>query len=1055
MTVSVSMKGKNWLHPPLDRINTGPMSFTRLFLPTSRLFRSGSFLLAAMLVTPADGATPLRFNQDIRPILSEKCFSCHGMDEEAREAKLRLDTPEGAFRKKRRGKSALVPGDPAASEAWLRIISDDEDEVMPPPEFHKKLTAAEKKIIRRWIEEGANYQKHWAFEAPVKAPLPAGKGGAIDRLLEATLKSKAWEPGGEADRATLIRRVSFALTGLPPSLEEQSLFFNDRAEGGYERMVDRYLASPRYGEEMARHWLDAARYGDTHGMHLDNERQMWAYRDWVIDAFNRNLSFDQFTIEQLAGDLLPDPRVDQMVATGFNRCNVTTGEGGSIAKEFIFRYAVDRASTTAQVWLGLTAQCAVCHDHKYDPITQKDFYSLYAFFHSNADPAMDGNKLLTPPAVQVTPRDYAMKMATFDQEIAAVMEEMKRDPAWAAYEDPAEQKGGPEVVDLETLWFDDAFPAGAEVGASGHPTTFVDQPVFSGKKSLKRGGPGMAQDYYQAGAAPLRVPASPRFFLNVYLDPKDPPEEVMLQFHTNGWSHRALWGADLIDFGRKGTTERFVAGPLPETGCWIRLEVPGDKMGLTPGMKVTGFAFTVHGGTAYFDRFGVIGREDPSADPAASFLAWRKSKPSKGVPAPLGQWLKEGVEKVRKPSETAQLKDYFLARVCQTLGDGIAAKRSQLAEVDRKRQAYQKSIPSTFVFRDLPKPRQSHVMIRGEYDQPGEVVQPMTPSVLPPLKKAGERANRLDLAKWLVAPENPLTSRVAVNRLWQQIFGVGLVRTSHDFGTQGELPSHPELLDYLALRFQETGWDIKALVREMVTSRAFRRESSASGEGWTSDPENRFLARGPRFRLDAEQLRDQALFAGGLLDLKMGGRGVMPYQPPNIWEPVAFGGSNTRFYKQGKGSDLYRRTVYTFFKRTAPHPMFANFDAPSREQFCLKRERSNTPLQALQLMNDVQHFEAARGLAERTMKASPEAAKRIEFIFRAVLARMPDAEERKILADFFEQQKNKYAKAPAEAAKAIGYGEKKADASLDVVELASWSLVANLVLNMDEALVRN
>lgn len=1011
--------------------------------------------VVAALIAPGKAADTIDYNRQIRPILSDKCFACHGMDPEAREAKLRLDTPEGAFRKKRRGRPALVAGEPMESEAWLRIISDDEDEVMPPPESHKTLTAGEKDLIKQWIKEGAVYQKHWSFEKAVEPVIPEGSGPAIDRFINAALKKKGWESSGEADRETLIRRVSFALTGLPPSLEDLNRFLGDRAEGAYGRMVDRYLASPQFGEEMARHWLDAARYGDTHGMHLDNERQMWAYRDWVIKAFNRNLPFDQFTIEQLAGDLLPKPRVDQMVATGFNRCNVTTGEGGSIAKEFIFRYAVDRASTTAQVWLGLTAQCAVCHDHKYDPITQKDFYSLYAFFHSNADPAMDGNRLLTAPVVQVTPEDYEMKMAAFEKESAALVAEMKKDPAWLGYKDPASEMKENQVVESEAIWFDDAFPAGAQAGTSGHPLTLVDQPVFSGKKSLKRGGPAMAQDYYQAGAAPLRVPAAPKFFLQVYLDPKDTPEEVMIQFHTSGWSHRALWGADIIDFGRKGTTERFVAGPLPESGRWVRLEVSGEKMGLKPGMKVTGFAFTVHGGTAYFDRFGVIGSEDPTKDPGASFLAWRKSKPSKGIPAPLNQWLKEGVEKVRKPSEIEQLKDYYLAKVCRNLGKEVEDKKLKLAEIDRRKQAYQKSIPSTFVFRDLPKPRKSHVMIRGEYDQPGEEVQPTTPSVLPPLKKAGERANRLDLAKWLVASDNPLTARVAANRLWQQIFGIGLVKTSHDFGTQGEMPSHPELLDYLALRFQKNGWDTKALIKEMVMSQAFRRESSASGEGWTSDPENRYLARGPRIRLDAEQLRDQALFAGGLIDLKMGGRGVMPYQPPNIWEPVAFGGSNTRFYKQGSGSDLYRRTVYTFFKRTAPHPMLANFDAPSREQFCMKRERSNTPLQALQLMNDVQHFEAARGLAERTMKNSPDSGKRIEFIFQTVLSRLPADDEREIVTSFLSKQLEKYKQAPAEAKKAIGFGEKKADPTLDEVELASWSLVANLVLNMDEALVRN
>ncbi len=998
---------------------------------------------------------PLSFNTDIRPILSDKCFACHGIDEESREAKLRLDTPEGAFRKKRRGKSALVPGNLDESESWLRIISNDEDEVMPPPDSHKKLSDEEKSLIKRWIEEGASYQKHWAFEAPVMPEIPAGQGSEIDRFVESALKKEGWEMSPEADREILIRRVSFALTGLPPAIEEVDRFLADQADGAYGRMVERYLASPRYGEEMARHWLDAARYGDTHGMHLDNERQMWAYRDWVIQSFNENLPYDDFTIEQLAGDLLPNPSVDQMVATGFNRCNVTTGEGGSIQKEFIFRYAVDRASTTAQVWLGLTAQCAVCHDHKYDPISQKDFYSLYAFFNSNADPAMDGNKLLTAPVIKVKSDDYEAKMAGFDERADAVVDEMKKLPVWSDYRDPAENGSSGQIEETEEIWFEDGFPRGAKVGSSGHPLTFVDQPVFSGKKSLKRSGEGLAQDYYQVGAAPLNVPTDSTFFLHVYLDPKDTPEEVMIQFHTSGWSHRAVWGADIIDFGKKGTSERFVAGPLPENGRWVRLEVPGAKMGLKPGAQVVGFAFTVHGGTAYFDKFGVIGREDPTTDPKASFLAWRKAKQVKGVPAPLNQWLGEGVKKVRNPSELALLKDYYLARVCGTLGKEFDARRAELNSIESERANYEKGVPSTFVFRDLAKPRQSYVMKRGEYDQPGEKVDPGTPAVLPALAKSGERATRLDLAKWLVSAENPLTSRVVVNRFWQQVFGTGLVKTSHDFGTQGEVPSHPELLDFLALRFRENGWDVKALMRELVMTKTFRQVSSASSPRWDNDPENRRLARGPRFRLDAEQLRDQALFVGGLMDLKMGGRGVMPYQPPNIWEPVAFGGSNTRFYKRGNGSDLYRRSVYTFFKRTAPHPMFANFDAPAREQFCLKRERSNTPLQALQLMNDVQHFEAARGLGQRAMKGASNSGERVDFIFRSVLARPPRVEEKEIVADFFEKQLAKYRKAPEEAGKAIHFGESKPAVDLDPAELAAWSLVANLILNMDEAIVRN
>jgi hypothetical protein len=1000
----------------------------------------------------------LSFNRDIRPILSDKCFACHGFDEETREAKLRLDTPEGAFRKKKRGKSAIVPGKLEESEAWLRIIADDEDEVMPPPDSHKSLSDEEKGILKRWIEEGATYQKHWAFESPVKAEVPAGEGREIDRFVEVGLKKEGWGFSEEADRETLIRRVSFALTGLPPTIATVDGFLGDKGEGAYGRMVDGYLASSRYGEEMARYWLDAARYGDTHGMHLDNERQMWAYRDWVIGAFNGNLSYDQFTIEQLAGDLLPEPKQDQLVATGFNRCNVTTGEGGSIAKEWIYRYAVDRASTTAQVWLGLTAQCAVCHDHKYDPITQKDFYALYAFFHSNADPALDGNKLLTEPVIKLLPEGDDAKMAEFEGRMTKVREEMRKIYPVAFYSDPADGFELGDVLETKEIWFEDGFPKGAKAGASGHPQTLVDDPVFSGEKSLKRGGKGMAQDYYESGAVPLTVPEGAKFFVHVYLDPSDAPEEVMIQFHTTGWNHRVLWGADVIEFGKKGTTERFVAGALPKTGKWVKLEVAGEKMGLKAGMQVVGFAFTVHGGTAYFDQFGVSGKQDWKKDPKRSFLAWRKSqkgKPAAGIPAPLDQWLKEGVEKERKPEELAQLEGYYLESVCLSVGDDVLGLRGELEKIEVERGKYHDGMASTFVYRDLPKARESHVMIRGEYDQPGEKVEAGTPGWLPALKMAGERGNRLDLARWLVSDENPLTARVAVNRFWQQVFGMGLVKTSHDFGTQGDLPSHPELLDYLAVKFREEGWDVKGLMRELVMTRTFRQESAAASPRWDTDPENRRLARGPRLRLDAEQLRDQALFVSGLMDLKMGGRGVMPYQPPNIWEPVAFGGSNTRHYKMGTAGDLYRRTVYTFFKRTAPHPMFANFDAPARERFCLKRERSNTPLQALQLMNDVQHFEAARGLAQRTMKEKESLDERIDFVFRSVLARSPGEEEEGIVRGLFERQLVKYRAEPEEAKAAINFGESKPDEGLDVAELAAWSLVANLVLNMDEAIVRN
>ena len=1017
-------------------------------------FRSLAFLsLLASASTWA--AEPSTFNRDIRPILSEHCFACHGLDEKHRQAELRLDLPDTAFARNESGDAAIVPGDPEASLAWSRIVATDPDEIMPPPDSHKKLEPQEKALIRRWIEQGARYQKHWAFEVPVKPAKPLRDG--IDHFVGQALLKEGLNFSPEADRPTLIRRVSMALTGLPPALRDVDVYLEDTTEDAYERMVDRYLRSPHFGEEMARHWLDVARYGDTHGMHLDNERQTWAYRDWVVSAFNRNLPYDQFTIEQLAGDLLPEPSQDQLVATGFNRCNVTTGEGGSIKEEFIFRYAVDRASTTAQAWLGLSAGCAVCHDHKYDPITQKEFYSLYAFFHSNADPAMDGNRLLTAPVIKIKPEGYDGKMKVFADREAAIQKQMDVVSDAITYHDPAEANPPPPVATSEQVWFDDAFPAGAKVQYSGGPHRLVAQPVPAhGKKSIQVAGPGMAQVFYEGGPD-LTLPREPRFFLHVYLDPENPPQEIMLQFNTGGWSHRAIWGEDRIHWGRKNSSERFAAGDLPDPGQWTRLEVDAAKLGLGKGARVKGFAFTLFAGTAYFDQMGVIGESDPANDPTFSFIAWRqarKGKNTRGVPQDINAWLTAGPEKKLNRRQLERLRDYYLQNVCHTTRSSFASLLGERTEVRDQRATYNGRVPSTFIFRDLPQPRQSYVMLRGEYDNPGEQVQPGTPAVLPKLQQSGDRANRLDLARWIVAPENPLTARVAVNRFWQQLFGRGLVETSHDFGTQGTMPSHPELLDWLAVSFRDS-WDVKQLLRQVLLSRTFRQQSLASQKNWTRDPNNQWLSRGPRFRLDAEQVRDQVLFVSGLIKLQMGGKGVNPYQPPNIWEPLAFGGSSTRFYKQGHGDDLYRRTIYTFIKRTAPHPLMENFDMPAREQTCIRRDRTNTPLQALQLMNDVQHFEAARAFAGSILVAAETPGDRIDFAYRSLLARHAAPEEVAVLTAFLQRQLQKYQSAPAEAKKAITFGESAPPAGVDEVELAAWTLVANLIFNLDEAIVRN
>ncbi|MGE3819669.1 MAG: DUF1549 and DUF1553 domain-containing protein, partial [Isosphaeraceae bacterium] len=665
-------------------------------------------------------------------------------------------------------------------------------------------------------------------------------------------------------------------------------FLGDTSRRAYENMVERYLNSPRFGEEMARHWLDVARYADTHGMHLDNERQMWPYRDWVVRSFNDDLPFDRFVVEQVAGDLLPNPTTDQLVATGFNRCNVTTGEGGSIDAEWYFRYAVDRASTVAEAFMGLTAGCAVCHDHKFDPISTEEFYQLYAFFYSAEGSAMDGNALLHEPTVRLATPEQKAKLKDLDQRLTEAK-------------------------------------------------TAVDE---------------------------------------------------------------AMRKVDYAEPASEGT-----------------------------------------------------------ADPLHSFQAWLKSggttSEKKELPAEIKTLLNR--EK-RNAAAEKRLQTYYVQRVCLETRDAFQPLLATVESLTQEKVGIEAVVPASYIFRDRESPRDAFIMVRGQYDKPGKRVEPGTPAALPPLKRAtpSDRASRLDLAHWLTSPEHPLTARVAVNRFWQQAFGTGLVKTAYDFGTQGEPPSHPELLDWLAIQFQKSGWDVKDLLRLMVNSAAFRQSSKVDPELVKRDPENRLYARGPRIRLDAEPIRDNALFVSGLLDLTMGGRGVHPYQPPNIWEPVAYTGSNTRSYVQDKGSSLYRRSLYTFFKRTAPPPYLANFDAPNREAFCTGRERSNTPLQALQLMNDVQHVESARVFAERILAEGGATLKeQVAWGFRVVLARRPEPGELAILTSEYEGLRERYQRDPTAAKEILRVGESPVKTTAPEADLAAMTLLANTLLNLDETVNRN
>ncbi|MEM7473421.1 MAG: PSD1 and planctomycete cytochrome C domain-containing protein [Planctomycetota bacterium] len=1010
---------------------------------------------------------PVSFNRDIRPILSDHCFACHGLDAEQRQADLRLDTFEGAVADLG-GYQAIVPGDVENSELWKRIVSK-EDDVMPPTDFHKPLNEEQTDLIGRWIESGAAYEKHWAFVPPKSHEIPNREvENPIDSFLRKQMEGSGLEPNPPADKETLVRRLSLDLTGFPPTPEEVDAFLKNDSPSAYEELVDALQARVTYGEHMARYWLDLARYADTHGLHLDNERTMWPYRDWVVRAINQNLAFDDFTRWQLAGDLLPEPTQDQLIASGFNRCNVTTSEGGSINEEWIYRYAVDRTATAVEVWMGLTAGCAVCHDHKFDPLSTKEFYSMYAFFHSAADPAMDGNKKDTPPILKlVTEKDQARAAELRDQ-LAKIDAELEQEIATLLYEDPALLDPAPSPQEITEVWFEDGPIPGGTIQASGGPALQMvakeDGPVFRGESAIRRKSNNtISQDiFFYRQKKNFRVPENGKFFIYCHLDPADTPETVMIQLHTTTWKNRAVWGKqEKITFGQPNTTEKVFMGDLPEAGKWARLEFDAAKVGLAAGTKITGFAFTQFGGTVGWDHFGVESKVDKAKDISWSWSLWTAQDYSvlrKALPDELRRELQGRTPDKWSEEETEKVQLFWLRNVYAGAQEIVNASEQTKAPIQKQMQDIENNAPYTFVMADLPKPRESFVMIRGAYDNPGEKVTRGVPAFLPQLeqRKDGQDYNRLDLANWLLRPDHPLTSRVVVNRFWQQLFGVGLVKTSADFGSQGQVPSHPELLDWLALQFIEDGWDMKQLVKRIVTSHAYMQSSRVTPVMLEVDPENRLLSHAPRLRLDAEVLRDQALYVSGLLVPTLGGPGVKPYQPPNIWEPVGFGNSNTRYYKQDSGDSLYRRSLYTFLKRTAPPPFMSTFDAPNREQSCSLRGRSNTPMQALQLMNDVQHVEAARAFAQRILTEGGQTAdSRIGWAWRVVTSRIPTDDELQIAKFALQQHQQRYANQSEDAQQLTEFGESKPSAELAKEELAAYTLLANLILNLDESVSKN
>jgi hypothetical protein len=1033
------------------------------------LILCGGLLLASLIPTRAEPPRPaIDFNRQIRPILSENCFACHGPDERTRKAKLRLDTKEGLFAVLRSGGHAVVASKPDQSEAIARVTSTEPGEIMPPVKSGKKLKPEQIELLKRWVNEGANWSEHWAFVPPRRPPVPDSRNpqpgirNPIDTFIDAKRQAAGLTSSPEADRTTLIRRVTLDLTGVPPTLAEVDPFLADQSPNAYEKVVDRLLRSSRFGEHVARYWLDAARYGDTHGLHLDNYREIWPYRDWVIRAFNDNKPFDRFVIEQLAGDLLPSPTNDQIVATGFNRCNVSTSEGGSIEEEVYVRNVIDRTETMATVFMGLTVGCARCHDHKYDPIKTKEFYSLFAFFNNIDGSPLDGNSARHEPTIRVATPDHIRKLADLQARIDEVRKKLAQETAKVVYNESADAKEPEEFPRADHVWIDDGLPPRAKTIIDGNvnlPWNFVSGPVHpvkSGARSLLLTAKGLKQVVIQDAQPGLRIGAGDKLFAHVYLSAKDPPKEIMLQWNSGNWLHRAYWGENVIPWGRDNSTERHRVGPLPKAGAWVRLEVDSAQVGIMPGSVINGWAFTQHDGTVYWDQAGIVTKTpqaDQPFDTLASWIRVQRATGGAGLPANIQVLIKID-QKKRTPDQLKELRDYFVANVYTKTRTIAPPFLQQIAAIETERKQLDAQMPATMIFRERSQPRQAYVLKRGEYDQRGEQVSRTTPAVMPPMPEQFSR-DRLGLARWLVSPGHPLTARVTVNRFWQQFFGTGIVKTAEDFGAQGEPPSHPELLDWLAVQFIDDGWDVKKTMKRIVMSATYRQSSKVTSDRLAKDPANRLLSRGPRFRLDAEMLRDQALFASGLLVEKIGGPSVKPPQPAGLWEAVGYTASDTARFTADTGHDkVHRRSLYTFWKRTAAPPQMTTFDAPSREACMMRRERTNTPLQALLLLNEPQYIESARTLAERAIRQETTPEKRVELLFRLVTSRKPDAKEIATLVAAFGEQRVDYARDVERAKKLINIGETAPPPNIDSVDLAAWTMVANVLLNLDEVLTK-
>ncbi|MFA6545583.1 MAG: DUF1553 domain-containing protein [Limisphaerales bacterium] len=1039
----------------------------------SRLLFLALLVQTAPLAPEARAAEPVRYNRDIRPILSDRCFFCHGFDPKKRESGLRLDTRDGALKK-----NAIVPGRPEKSELLKRITTKDAKDHMPPAKSKlPSLTPAEVDKLRRWIAEGAQYEVHWAFiplneTAAARVRTPAATQ-PVDALVSAGLASRKLRLQPEADRHTLIRRVSFDLTGLPPTPAEVGAFVKDTSPNAYEKLVDRLLQSPRYGERMAVDWLDISRYADSYGFQVDREREMWPWRDWVIRSFNRNLPFNQFVTEQIAGDLLPNATDDQILATAFSRLHQQETEGGSVEEEYRVEYVCDRVQTFATAFLGLTFECVRCHDHKYDPIEQKEYYGLFSFFQNIDEAGL--YSFFTPsaptPAQMLLDVPAKEKLASLEQKVRAAEQlvgttRKARGEAFSAW--LKTRPAGLKIPGELARYTFDALTAGNKfTNALGG----TNSATLAGENKLVLGRSGQAVQFTGDDPVNLTLGNFQRhepFSVSLWLRTPDVKDRAVIFHRSQAWTDAASRGYELlIEDGRlKWSLIHFWPGnaisirataPVP-TNTWTHVVVTSDGSSRAEGLKLfvngqpaasevikDNLTKNITGGghdhISLAERMRDRGFKGGAVDDFRVF--GRALSPLEALAAhdetPANALLAK-VETQLSAAERSVLEDYFLAVVDAEFPKQLAALRSARAELVK----FADDVKEVMVMRELPQPKKSYVLFRGEYNQRRAEAPPVTPAALSPWP-AGAPRNRLGLAQWLTAPNHPLTARVTVNRIWQSLFGRGLVKTTEDFGSQGEKPLYPEVLDWLALRFIQSGWDVKALMKTIVMSGVYRQHSLADAKTMADDPENQWLARGPRLRLPAEMIRDNALAAAGLLKLALGGPPVNPYEMSESFKPANPTG----------GDGVYRRSLYTNWRRTGPPPAMIAFDAPRRAVCASRRDRTDSPLQALILLNGTQYVEAARALGESLHRdANGSVSAMIEAGFLRCLSRKPDAKELAILQQLHREQLEHFKVKPAEAESLLKAGNMKRDEKISAPEAAAATVLAQALLNHDGCVVK-